>query len=104
MGCGERKQDPTAAHTLSNFREVHFTAVSLALIPQYVAPKGAVLNLSLITDGSITFPSPFHPSSHNLQPPQFSAQQQGCTYGVKPCPAPWGLAGKPRSPRKSYPP
>lgn len=87
MGCGERKQDPTAAHTLSNFREVHFPAVSLALISQYTALKGARLNPLLITGGSIIFPSPFHPSSHGLQPPQLSAQQQGYPCGVQPCPA-----------------
>lgn len=44
MGCGERKQDPTATHTLSIFREVCFPAVFLALISQHVALKGARLH------------------------------------------------------------
>lgn len=44
MGCGERKQDPTAAHTLSIFSKVCFPAVFLALISQRTALKGARLN------------------------------------------------------------
>lgn len=44
MGCGERKQDPTATHTLSISREARFPAVLLALILQRVALKGARLH------------------------------------------------------------
>lgn len=92
MGCGERKQDPTATHTLSIFREACFPAVFLALISQHTALKGARLHLLLITTGSIIFSSPLHPSFCTLKPLQVSVWQQGCPHGAQPCPMPWGSA------------
>lgn len=101
MGCGERKQDPTATHTLSIFREACFPAVFLALISQHTALKGARLHLLLIATGSIIFSSPLHPSFCTLKPLQVSVWQQGCPHGAQPCPVPRGsacLAGKPTLP------
>lgn len=71
MGCGERKQDPTAAHTLSIFREVRFPAVFLALISQHVALKADRVHQG-----------PYHWwLLHFLQPPPpLSAPQNHCCY------------------------
>lgn len=75
MGCGERKQDPTATHTLSIFSEVRFPADFLALISRRARlwkGPGCTEGLLLIAGGSFIFSR----SPCLFLPPEITAASQ----------------------------